>query len=839
MLTQYLEEKDRKSLLIGLARGEYHLLLGAGVSLSAFSSDGQPLPNAGKLANDILEEFKVSTDGEKIDLKRAYEAVENLKDTKGRNRSEYLKARFTNCKPTWHSALAKILWRRIWTLNIDDVIEQAFALCDCRQELKIYNWNSIYQEPERENNELQIIHLHGYAPYLKPLESNIVFSITEYLQVSSKHHAWHRIFGDEYLLRPFIIIGASLVDEFDLAECLRRSNDSQKMTGRPSIIIRPNITGFQRSELQKFGLIPVQAEAQSFFDYINQILPDIELQQASLVPGNLAVTLPLEARTFLRQFRGLSVETSSEFRRSNRDFYQGDDPAWEDIINNLDAKFEIVDRIISEVEILKVRQHGEPYQAVYCIYGPLSCGKSTALLRIGRELISLGFDIFLFQGLEYLDVRAAFWWIQNYTNCILLFDGLSDFSRDIEKLAKKCKNSRNNLLIVSTERESRLSRVYESISPDFLIESKEYRMGELSNLDIDRLINKLNNQRRLGKLTSVSDDARRKYFRKESKRQLLAGMWELERGKGFQFRLVNELKSIKNDLLRVVYELTCMSYLFSYPLPRGIVCVASGVSPLDLTKELAPSGQLFGIVREEVTGLRPHHRVVAKLILEELDKKSLFQISQALAKALSPYITAHTMRQGTITYRIAKEIQDVELVKRWVGIEYLREWYEHLIQEYGWNARFWEQRALAEAELHSFPKARSFAEQAVKLRKDAFTTNTLATILLRMSLDYFEPGSELSKEYFWEGIKNLRESRNLGERKFEHPYITFFTYALYFVREVFKKNAHIIEPRLSREWQDWQIAAEQISIFKHSKNYEKLKNYHHQWLLMAVNNFSM
>lgn len=269
------------------------------------------------------------------------------------------------------------------------------------------------------------------------------------------------------------------------------------------------------------------------------------------------------------------------------------------------------------------------------------------------------------------------------------------------------------------------------------------------------------------------------------------------------------------------------------PIPIGVACAAAGITSSELSKELSSNGQLAGIVRVEPKGLRPRHRVVASLVIERaLDRADRFPPSQTLAKALAPYVTPDTIRQRTLAYRIVRNLLDQEVVFDWVGSNRAREWYDALVPEYSWNARFWEQRALAEAKLNHFPKARSFAEEALRIQKHPFTLNTLGTILLQMATNHFPPGSSESNNVFWEGVTYLRESRDRGEGQFEHPYVTFFTYTLRFAELTCKDQA--INSRLATEWQRWMRVAEQAQVFRHSDNYQHLRNYHQQWLLLAA-----
>src|SRR5439155_27239567 len=61
------------SLLQGLARGEYEVLLGAGASLGATGGDGRPLPDGKTLAKELAMDFAVDTADDDVDLRTIYE----------------------------------------------------------------------------------------------------------------------------------------------------------------------------------------------------------------------------------------------------------------------------------------------------------------------------------------------------------------------------------------------------------------------------------------------------------------------------------------------------------------------------------------------------------------------------------------------------------------------------------------------------------------------------------------------------------------------------------------------------------------------------------------------
>ena len=228
-----IKQEDWQALLEGMVRHQYHLLVGAGINTDCTGGDGKPIPNANVLANQLITDFGLKTDGEDVDLKRAYENIEELRDHHGRNRNQYFKARFSNCTPSWQGLIFNLGWRRIWTLNVDDVLENAFDkyVSETKSQRKYsrYTWNDLFAELGRENDDVQIVHLHGFADGT----DNLIFSIAEYVKAITTRKTWHPVFGDEYQGEPFIIIGAKIRDEIDFSESMRLGNKSRELLTCP------------------------------------------------------------------------------------------------------------------------------------------------------------------------------------------------------------------------------------------------------------------------------------------------------------------------------------------------------------------------------------------------------------------------------------------------------------------------------------------------------------------------------------------------------------------------------------------------------------------------------
>ena len=248
-----------KKVAEGVSRREYSLLLGAGASLGSLGGNGQPLPSGPYLRDTLVEEFAVPTHGATITLSRAYAAAKRSSPTK---LDQFITNWFTRCTPDWQYILADFYWRRIWSLNIDDVMETVYLKRNIAVDR--FDWTSRYRD--RSSSRIQIIHLHGFPDDENDTRSSsagLVFSTSEYVATLKDPRAWHTVFTDQFAERPFIILGASLVEEFDLQQALTESA-ALEARGFPSVIVLKDVSPLEREELTAMGLTVVEQDAQSF-----------------------------------------------------------------------------------------------------------------------------------------------------------------------------------------------------------------------------------------------------------------------------------------------------------------------------------------------------------------------------------------------------------------------------------------------------------------------------------------------------------------------------------------------------------------------------------------------
>ena len=800
----------------GLALKEYSLLLGAGASAGAVGGNGRPLPTGVGLKDALVEDFAIGSEGEDP---RLYEVYGDLQRERPDEIARYLHSWFSNCQPTWQHLITEFSWKRIWTLNIDDVVESAFANAD--RMTQPLTWHQRFVD----SNDLavQIIHLHGMANRLQNTASGrneLVFSMADYAREVANSKTWHKVFFDEFASRPFVIIGARLDDEFDLAEVLNTGSIAEKSTGRPSVLVVPSVSQLRLRRLESAGLIVVESTGEQFIsellDHYRKVMGDITNQYSPASPGRMTPGL----MKFFQQFIDLRTYTLRDDDTSL--FYSGYQPTWTTIQNNDDAILDKTEEASSAV--VQLAHDDKITQKIILLTGNPGSGKSTGLLRVANNLIGHGIRPFIFRGDEYIDVDATIEWLKTVAGSVLLFDDFADQSRTLQNLAQKCAEEKVKMLLVGTDRPARHRIMNDRISSQYLDVSEAYWYGKLADTDVDRIIDKLHSRGRLGAITRRTRDQQRTHFVETANRSLFDAMSELEGGKGFRERVEEIYHGLLSEDSRRLYAAACLCYDQSVPLPAAIAADFAMVKPTDLLDLL--DNEFKGLLILTRLGVRPPHRIMASLLVGTLDYSVRSDVSFAIAVALSPHIDQTAMRRGTREHRIARHLMDHRIVARHSGRDKGSKWYDGLRQYYDWNGRYWDQRALFESRYGHHDVARSYAERSIQVHPHSFGYNTLGTVLLRMAVD------QRLISALHDGVVHLDASRRLHEwEDREHPYTAFFTYLIQYAE---RWNIHEIPQQIRNQWGEWFREASSSRVFSSHQGQRQLREWNRRWLQFAV-----
>lgn len=812
-----LNPDTAKSVIEGVAGRAYSLLLGAGASYGVAGGDGCELKGAADLAkelNSVLGLGLVPPDSENLSLVYG-DACQPIHATR---LHRFLEQRFTRTKPVWQRILYEFNWKRIWSLNIDDVIQRAQSSTNAKR-LVVYNWTDEFKPRDRGESELQLVHLHGMASRLKSNDAALIFSLKEYATRNEALPGWHAEFRSEYSQKPFIVCGARLQDEFDLISVLEFGNRSKERGGAPSLVVLPSYSPGQESRLQnRFGLIPVTATGDAFFEALAQDVK--EYLQASRFMDSKVIAGRNELRS---AFRPLEISSPSpQNARKVLDFYASAEANWGHICENLDAKLSVADQVIDWL----ARPGDYPAKVAIVTGGPIS-GKSATLLRIGYELISRGKEVWLFRGEQLFDSQAVIEYLKVKHSAVLLMDDAADFSSGIQELIAHAKAAGANIRVVLASENSRKRAVAGDVAD---AEVAHFSQEPLGKGDFYRIFEKRSIKARLGSATGQTKQEAWKHFENVHRMRLLEWLEGLENANDYREALRAILRSSggSNESARKIVSATACVQRFNLSLPFFIAAGLSSRASIDTLVD--EGGVLSDVAYIDSTGVRLRNSAFAKFAWNCFSADEKFEWSLNLALRVAPLVVPLSVTNRTIPYLIAKSLMDAETAKRDLGTS-AESWYARLEQAYGWNARFWEQRGLLASDEGRDLMAYSYAKKAVAIHgRDAFAHTTLGKVCLKIAVN---SRGQVAVDRFWEGVASLERSRKIStaERlEWEHPFVTFFTYALQASRLAAFENER---SRLASAWVDWMRAAHESRVFDNHRT-SALDDFARQWLLISV-----
>lgn len=814
----FVESELFDRVIEGVRNGKYHLVLGAGASYGCRNPAGD-LPMAPALEEILLDAINVKP-SVGVGLPRAFESAAATLGPAAV--TDVLRNRFADAEPLdWHKLIPTLPWEAVWSFNVDDVIERAYQETPDRKQLPIVRLPNDDQLPYGGAHEqTPLVHLHGYVGSIDQRDDpQLVFDWQQYLSAvrEADRANWQGRFRGDYQVKPVIVLGARLNEELDILEVLRRGNHSSHF-GYPSLIIRPNISDFDNQEYERWGLTAVDASAEEFFRYLKDA---VEATLPAAVEGEY--TTLYTDRTFLR------LPAQPFERPPGHDFYGGHAPEWADVLEVLDAMPAWLQSMVDE---LGIPSEAREVQLLYLIKGPPFSGKSTALLQLARELRNRGWEPVLLVGRERIEYEAALAYFDTRPRAILLIDGLALDAGDVGELLRRAEHAGQRLVVVAADRERHTSHIANVVSPKHLVGVETTLFIEPTNsLWID-ILGRRSEHARLGRLEGSTQRDQQLHF-VEHGRELFSALASLEDASGFIDRGLEVYRDLPAGM-QAAFATVALLSRFGLPAPVSSVSAASGVTVRTFLEAMRPgAGLAQWIIADpfEVGYVKLRHRYLGDLLLtgfaEPHHQTPMSEVAQSICLSLADQLSPTAIRRKTVPHRIVASLMDLQTVQLLCRTQDVDDWYERMEPVYSWNARYWEQRALG---LPNAPeRAYSYAKRAARLHSDAFTLNTLGTILMRRAVE--EPsglGPAQRKQYWRDGVEALVRSRDLGAGRFEHPFVTFFSYTLRLLA---------IEPDMDREWfiqaeqafRDWRAEAARLSFFDSSQMRRIVGDFPAEW----------
>jgi hypothetical protein len=751
-----------------LYAGGYNLLFGSGVSLESENGLGNRLQSADDLRRKLCTLKKVP-DG--MPLARVASLL-----TDDEARDEIFQP-FQNCVP--HPSLfpfTSYLWRRAFTFNVDDVFEALYTRIDAKQTISPITYDEPF-EPTPDRRNLQLIHLHGWVG--KPA-TRLVFSRNEYAKVMRSNNPWMHLLSEILATEPFIIAGTSL-DETDLDYYLSyRNNITPRRSRGPSLLIEPFPNAVTYADCARHGLILVQATFGEFLEWLRKEYPLPPSISDLLIPQTIKLfgdtVQPSQVLRFYSDFQVITAADEPLPDQPSR-FLAGREPSWEDINRHIDVE-RSDNAIVAKAVDLAFADRSRP--ALILLADEPGTGKTTTIKRIAHNAILSGRVALTVATISRIDVKNAIACLAEAISPIfLLVDGLADHTEQIAEILES-KDIKVRVVVLASERNYRMN--YVEVAAGHLRRTDRNSTPFTAN-ELEQLIERYRGYGLLADQTALRDP---KAFSRQIQREPIAIAI---------CRLLNDyrpLQSIVESLWQAADKADRMAYVCT---ALAHYCYAQGVSYSSLQTAVGldyPLATLF----DDNKPLRvaenadfedyvvPLNGVIAERILRHTvtSAPELLQVCfKNLATSLAPHINRGTIKKRTPESRLVRRLFDADKVVRPLLGWAAERFYLDIAEDWQWNSRYWEQRALLVLDTRP-DDALSYARHAVAVERHPLPLTTLGKVLIAQMTS----SPSLLTAYFTEAFETLSEAINSEYKQSRvtiHPYFTLFAGAARFLEQ--------------------------------------------------------
>lgn len=743
------------------------LFLGAGFSLGAKTKVGKVFPTGNELKKDIivnLLKYSEST-SEYLDLMNY--SLSDICDHAEREKSsahltDFLVSIFQKSQPAdFHHKINLRNWKKIYTTNIDDVIENSYK--NLHRELLIQNFKR--RSTIELGNKLEYIKLHGCVN--NPSEG-LTFSTRSYLDTMllQQDYRFSSLMFDMHS-ETIIFLGHAYSDfNIDFYLKLYENSGFKSSKGR-LVFINPNPSIIFEGKAKILGASIIRWNTEKFFEFIEQ--NQSKKENAAQVAQLTTIT-----RYGFKNVKAIR-DGLVPIKGYESDLYFGSQPDWKDIFDEWDF---INPELIKEFQnfLLTLK---EEFSGTFSIYGKSLSGKSAYLLRLGQILLSEGYEVWQFKG-KYFNYFEFYKYIKANSDrkqFALVMDDSSYNYGGIKRLVSLIP-SEQRLVVLTTSRISTHFRLrYNLIETKFTEHYLEPKINKQYGVNI---LAKLKQKGYLGILKEKATDTE-KLDHIINQNDVLTILYDITYGKGFIKRLNTELnpilekESAERDFLFVlaIFDRLDLPYV-----PRELMSLLYGKE----SNVILERSEAF-IKHNYNNDLSIRTGFYLQTILRKATKNKIVAIIKSVLIAVSPHI--NESQQNYWNQIESAFIKEKQLKKRFdLNNSQIKSMLYELKNFLSESYNYWLQLGISEQLDKDFEKAMNHFRQAEVINPGSYMVkNAIGRNFLKQANNLDK--ESIARKIFEEGEDILLDLINKRE---EHQVRAFSTHTYIYEKiNYFKK----------------------------------------------------
>lgn len=743
-----LDENKKQFLKNALQMGRVSLFLGAGFTKGATNISDRPIPDSWQLLKNLWSfNGYIGAPSDEEKLTTVYQAT--LKKQSREKIRTFLREQFViKSYPDWMDLVPSFIWRKIYTTNIDDLVEKLYSNPKSPSLQTLRSLNAMTDDVEERDqaySSLLKIALHGN---LESAPDNVTFGTRQYASRSnSKYDPWYTDFIYEYSNHPMIFVGSKL-DEPIFWQYVEARGEKFKDEKRPrSFLVVPTISPAHKDFLEEYNLHHIPAKGEEFFAWLASEFPKrptrrdvLKASAPHLVPtvdaaeGGTSRRIVKSLEEFFLVFKPVAPEPKDPSYRKTA-FHSGAIPTWQDIAHDLDAKRDITVDLFNA--IAEKKRSNKPGLVV--LHGTAGSGKSTIGRRLAWQLSANDFQVYFNESGRYPTIQAsrnALEYIGGHP-VLIVDDAHKSFGSTIKFIEMIQTSSVKPIVVVISRSSSAGNLIDES---EKLTNITEMAIGLLSRDEIDSLISVLDKSGMLGRLQGLSNDQRVHEFEVRARKQILVALKEATQAKGFGEIIKAEYKEIEDNSARMLYLLSSLVTAHGHSIPKVFFMGAFGVSPSQCLSFL--NRELRGLIIDVGERFIARHQIIAEHIVDSIaDRSELKMCYLEILGKLSDSLGARPERRDR-NFRLYKSLINHEFLIARFGdgdLECGREIYDTLKPKRKDDYHFWLQYSNYELAGRSLVHAQTYIDSASSLldaenKKDHFVELTQVQIGMKRAI---------------------------------------------------------------------------------------------------------
>lgn len=721
-------EKAVQDLKRVLVAGNPILFTGAGFSKGGFQKDNRPIADGNTLKKELIEKILLieSNSNEYHELMESSlsSVCEYCATTLNKSiLDDFLVDIYSECKPaTFHKIFSEYKWSRIYTTNIDDLLENSFPA----NTLLIQNINR--PKTIEQADRIEYLKLHGCV---RNPTGGFVFTSRDYIDsmLKSRDYRFNQ-FGMDIQYRNFIFIGTDY-NESDLDYYLMLYQQNASSAKGKIFFINPKISLVLSKKIEYLGGYIIKWTTEEFANFLKEQILSLKNQDTN-------ETKEIEGFFAFSE----KIETLKRYKAYRSNLYLGYEPKWEDILNDWDfCSANIQDNFnmfLSHITTKSIKH------SIFSLVGKTMSGKSVFLKRLGLQLHAEGYQVYDFIGRRF----NYYSFIQNarmlpVNKFCLLIDNASYYYGALRTLLRVFPKHKELIILTSSRPFFHSRKRYNLVTENFYEYYIENGIDEKFALEID---NKLNNHGYLGYLKKYTKDERIKIINKLN--DIPSILFNITYGKGFYKRFQTELAShykyfseSGKDLLvtLAIFDKLDLAYL-----PLEVFTLIYQKESKKILSEIEDF-----ILYNNVNGIELRNSYLVSEILSRTPYLNIIDIVKQILVNISPQIAGEVPSYWS---EIQSSLMKEKLLRRKLNLKTsaIRNMLFDIQNYYNDDYNYWIQVGISEQIEGEYEKALNHFRQAEALYPDSYMVrNAIARNFLKQANSYNDIIH--AKPYFDEG----------------------------------------------------------------------------------------